>query len=211
MSRTLLHRLQGRIFSSRYTFLDYGDAMHLTDKLASEVEESGFEPEVIVSIDNGGRYPASRLGYKFQIPVVGMKVNHYGLSLCGYELDDIIGAYRVAKFLGYKPDKGIKKDVEEDLVLGKRVLLVDDDSYSGWTLDVATESIWKKKAADVKVGVMLTHSENEKVDFFGDSLTRSDFYCKRFRMPWCSLSPYYDYPKREFAELLALSSSVHHP
>lgn len=194
MKRNIIHKLQSQTFKiwSPFNFLNKKEAYDLVESLENNVKQSGYCPDVVVGISSGGDYPAEELSKRLNTPLTKVKISHYNLNFGGIEFDEIIGAYRIAKALGHKPKIELIKDVNIDEVKGKKILIIDDDSYSGKTLEVAKKSIKMKNPLDVKTGVLHTYLENHAVDFSGKCLPKKDFYNFKYRFPWSKISPYYE-------------------
>lgn len=194
MSRNIIHKIQNQIFRiwSPFNFLNEKGVSNLVESLRYNIEQSGYCPDIIVGISSGGDYPAEELSKKLNTNFTKMQVSHYSLNLMGIKIDEIVGAYRIAKALGHKPKTELIKDVLPEEIEGKRVLIIDDDSYSGKTLDIAKESIKRKAPLDIRTGVLHTYQKNNIVDFAGKYFPKKEFYDLKFRFPWSKMSPYYE-------------------
>jgi hypoxanthine phosphoribosyltransferase len=104
--------------------------------------------------------------------------------------NDVAGAFRIAKMLGYRQKLEITRDVNEDEVRGNKVIVIDDDSSSGKTLQTAIDLIEAKGAREIKTAVLQTPADTPRVDFAGQRHERSEYRRMRFRFPWARTSPY---------------------
>ena len=201
MERNLLHIIQGQLlrFTGRYKFLTYNDVDLLVESLAEKIYSSGYVPDAIVGISSGGEYPAILISQDFQTSLALMDVNHYGIKFNGCEIEELVGLYRLAKLLGHSPRVTVEHDIREEEVAGKRVLLVDDDSYSGLTLEVALQSVKEKRPREIRTAVLQTYTGNPLVDFAGRQMDRKQLYGRREIYPWSLLSSHYsnDHKKTE--------------
>ena len=193
MQRNPLHVVESHLLKimGRRRFFSYDDVDLLNDSLAEKIDHSGYAPEVVVGIAKGGEYPAFAISADFEAALASMTVNHYGMELNGFQIEDIVGAYRLARLFGYRPRADVTQDVAREVIEGKRVLIVDDDSYSGLTIKAALKSINKKGPLDVKTAVIHTYLGNPCVDFAGVLTSRDSLYEKRQIYPWSPLSPSY--------------------
>ena len=194
MGRNLVHLVQSQIFgiTGPFTFLDSSDVSKLIDSLETEVKKSDFRPDMVVGISNGGDLPALEISERLGADIAYIKINHYSLKVCGFELDEIVGFYRLAKMLGHKPRRRLIKNLPTKKVEGKRILLVDDDSYSGWTLEIAKKAIGKRFPHQVRTAVLHTYEGNRLVDYSGKLYPKREFYGAKLRFPWAKISPHYD-------------------
>jgi len=117
-------------------WLEFGDASR---ELAHEVLHSGFEPEVVVAIARGGLLLAGSIAYAL------------GVKSCGalnVEFYTGVGERLEAPIV-------LPPMLDEQSLTGKRVLLVDDVSDSGRTLDMVMQLL-KAGGADVRSIVLYT-------------------------------------------------------
>jgi len=193
MQRNPLHIVQSYLLkiTGRRRFLSYDDVDSLNDSLAEKIDNSGYAPDVVVGISKGGEYPAFVISCDFGADIASVKVNHYGIGLNGFQIEDIVGVYRLARLFGYRPSINVQQDVAREVIASRRVLIVDDDSYSGLTLEAALRSINEKEPLEVKTAVLHTYTGNPCVDFAGMLSSRESLYRKRQVYPWSLLSPHY--------------------
>ena len=117
-------------------WLEFGDASR---DLAHDVLASGFEPEVVVAIARGGHLLAGSIAYAL------------GVKSCGalnVEFYTGVGERLEAPIV-------LPPMLDEQSLTGKRVLLVDDVSDSGRTLDMVMQLL-KAGGADVRSIVLYT-------------------------------------------------------
>jgi hypoxanthine phosphoribosyltransferase len=191
MGRNILHAMQSNLFSvcRRFRFLDMNDVDGLVGRLAHCTED--YEPDLIVGISSGGDFPAGELGSRLRIPCTSMQVSHYSLKILGLELDEIVGMYMLAKALGHKHQTTIIKPADPAEISGRKVLMVDDDSYSGETMKLAKMSLKSSRPASIKAAVLHTYEGNDVVDYAGEWHGKKEFYSARMRFPWSKISPFY--------------------
>ena len=145
-------------------WLEFGDASR---DLAHDVLASGFEPEVVVAIARGGLLLAGSIAYAL------------GVKSCG--------ALNVEFYTGVgerlKDPVVLPPMLDEQSLVGKRVLLVDDVSDSGRTLDMVMQLL-KAGGADVRSIVLYTKP---------GTLHEPDYTWRRtplwITFPWSALPP----------------------
>jgi len=145
-------------------WLEFGDASR---DLAHEVLASGFEPEVVVAIARGGLLLAGSISYALGIKSCGaLNVEFY--TGIGEKLPDPIV---------------LPPLLDESSLYGKRVLLVDDVSDSGRTLDMVVQLL-KASGADVRSIVLYTKP---------GTMHEPDYTWRRtplwITFPWSALPP----------------------
>ncbi|MFP4118763.1 MAG: phosphoribosyltransferase [Candidatus Woesearchaeota archaeon] len=194
MGRNILHCIQSHVFSKldHFHFLDWNDARVLVDSLTENVCAMNYKPDLIIGISSGGDYPAELMSERLGVEHTTMDVSHYSLSVFGLEVDEIIGMYRVATLMGHKPRTRLVRTVSPEYVFDKNILLIDDDAYSGKTLDIAINELMRAHPADIRTGVLQTHDTNKHVDFSGEKFPKHEYYKQKFRFPWSKISPYYN-------------------
>jgi hypoxanthine phosphoribosyltransferase len=125
----------------------------LARRLARLVREDGFEPEIIVAISRGGLMPARILSDHLNLfDLATLKVEHY----------HALYKQKVAK---------IRYPLTAE-VAGRRVLLVDDVSDTGDSLQVATAHLLERgEPADLRTAVLHHKRVSSFVpDYFAEEL-----------------------------------------
>lgn len=116
--------------------ITWGRVYQLVRRLAQLIREDGFQPDIVVAIARGGYVPARLICDFLDIyDLTSIRIGHYTAGVCKAE--------RARLFMPLAVD-----------VSDKKVLLVDDVSDSGDTLELALQHIRDNKAAEVKVAVM---------------------------------------------------------
>lgn len=146
------------------TWQEFGEAAR---ELAREVWESGYHPDLIVSVARGGLLPAGAIGYALDIKsLLVLNVEFYtgiGTTLLDPRLVDPV------------PDNsGLD---------GKTVLIVDDVADSGRTLEFV-RGICARRAKNIRVAVLYKKSR---------SVIDPDYVWKRtdewISFPWSAQRP----------------------
>jgi len=145
-------------------WLEFGDASR---DLAHDVLASGFEPEVVVAIARGGLLLAGSISYALGVKSCGaLNVEFY--TGVGERLENPVV---------------LPPMLDEQSLVGKRVLLVDDVSDSGRTLDMVMQLL-KASGADVRSIVLYTKP---------GTLHEPDYTWRRtplwITFPWSALPP----------------------
>ncbi|MFC1747195.1 phosphoribosyltransferase [Pseudomonadota bacterium] len=132
--------------------LTWGEIQRLTRRLAQLVKSAGYQPDVIVAIARGGYVPARMVCDFLNIyNLTSLRVAHYTSTNQKNE------AARLSTPLNID-------------VRGLKVLIIDDVSDTGDTLQVTLEHIHSFDPAEVKVGVL----HHKTVSYI-----EPDFYAKK--------------------------------
>ncbi len=62
-------------------YVSYNTVPKLIKKLAERIEESGFDPDVIVAIGSGGFIPARIIKTFINRPIFAVGISYYGMDL----------------------------------------------------------------------------------------------------------------------------------
>lgn len=173
------------------TFLSLGQVDELCLQLVRRVKSSGFDPEVVLGVAEGGLYPGCRIARGLNLPRGSICISHRQLRIANMDADDVIGGLFLRSALkGRQPEIKAAPDID---IEGKRVLLVDDDCATGDTLRMAL-NIVGRSTTTVRTATLrrLAHA-NPMPDYCAE-----DYLGHRFRhpfrhprFPWIKYSPYY--------------------
>lgn len=130
--------------------ITWATVQRLSKKLAMKIQSSSFRPDIIVGIARGGYVPARILcDYLDIYELSSIRITHY-----------TAGAEKRQK--AYLAE-GLSKDLS-----GKRVLLVDDVSDSGVTLELASNHLHDCGAESVRMAVLHhKHTSTIEPDYYG--------------------------------------------
>lgn len=131
------------------TTWDYMD--RLCRKVADQIIDDGFEPEIIVALARGGWFA--------------------GRVLCDLLGVDDLTSLKVEHYSGIMRDKkvDIRYPLLEESVRGRRVLIVDDIANTGESLKKAREHVIERGAKEVKTATLLLISTSRFTpDYFGE-------------------------------------------
>jgi len=135
--------------------IGWGEVLRLSRQVAGQIRTSGFVPEIVIAIARGGYVPARLLcDYLDLFNLCSIRISHYTLA-----------TQRAATARLEMP---LAVDIQ-----GKRVLLVDDVSDSGETLQLAMQHLHSGKPAEVKVAVLHHKIVSPLVpDYFGKKILK---------------------------------------
>lgn len=136
-------------------YVTWGEAIRLCYKLAKEVVDSGYKPDVIVSIMRGGVVPALIVSDILNVDsFYALRVKHWGIAEEVYSVP-------------------VVEQLPQGKIEGKKVLVVDEVADTGKTLDVAVKELLKLGPAEVRSAVL--HLKPNSViipDYFAERLNR---------------------------------------
>ena len=147
--------------NERYLYITWMDVQRLSEKLADQIAETGFRPDIIVAVSRGGFDPARILSDELNIrSLASLQVIYYaGIR----ERND-------------KPQ--VKYPLNAD-ISGLNVLVVDDVADSGNSLKVVKEYVDSLGPREVKMAT-LHHKpwSTFEPDFYAESVDKWIIY------PW---------------------------
>lgn len=129
-------RCQAEKESFRCELISFNEVLRLSRSLARKIKASGYIPDLIVSIGRGGYVPG-RLISDFLLfnDLTSMKIEHY------------------ARAADMREEARIKFPIPVDIA-GKKILVVDDVTDTGETLNLAVAYILNLKPASVRTAVL---------------------------------------------------------
>ena len=134
--------------------ISWAEVYRLSSQLARQVTDAAFRPDVVIAIARGGYVPARLICDFLDIyNLTSVRITHYTAGSSKEE------AARLSSPLCME-------------IKGLRVLLVDDITDTGDTIEVALRHLREFGPAELKVGV-LQHKKQ--------SLLKPDFYAKTLR------------------------------
>jgi uncharacterized protein len=132
--------------------ISWGEVYRLSALLAQQIKDAGYMPDLVIAIARGGYIPARLVCDFLDIyNLTSIRITHY---TAGSNKEETA---RLSSPLCMK-------------IKGLKVLLVDDITDTGDTIEVALQHIREFKPAEIKVAV-LQHKKQ--------STLRPDFYTKR--------------------------------
>lgn len=136
-----------------FTHLSWEDVEELTIALSEKIKRVGFKPDIIVAVSRGGFDPARILCDQLLIRrLASLQVEYYeGVNV------------------GEEPEIVIPLNAD---VIGLDVLLVDDVSDSGESLNLALEHLKEKGSEEVRVATLHCKPWSDfEPDFFVERVT----------------------------------------
>ena len=116
--------------------ITWAEVERLCKRLAGMIRDSGYKPDIVVTIGRGGYVPARLLcDYLHLMNLTSIKIEHY-----------YAGTRKQKKAVIRYP---LKADIEN-----LQVLLVDDVNDTGDTLDLAIRHLKEHKPAEIRTAVM---------------------------------------------------------
>ena len=119
-------------------YLSYNDIHKTIKRLAGEILDSGYSPDVIVAIGTGGFIPARMLKTFINRPILTVGLSYYDAN--------------------NQPRGSIEKiqwiDEVERKLMGKRILLVDEVDDSRFTLEYCLQELLAHKPEELAVAVL---------------------------------------------------------
>lgn len=139
----------------RCEIVSWGRINQLSRKIANSIRKAGFQPDIVVAVARGGYVPARQLCDLLDIyDLTSVRIMHY-----------TSGAQQIEHARLVMP---LAVDVSN-----KRILLVDDVTDSGDTLELAYQHITEHGAAAIKTAV-LHHKQLSTFipDYYGQKITK---------------------------------------
>lgn len=128
----------------------WDEIQDLVEKAVGKVKEAGFRPDAIVAISRGGLVPGRLFADHLHIKdVVSVKADHWGITAAKD------GKARIA----HSTNADLK---------GKKLLVVDDVTDTGQSMELVLEHLKEFEPAEIKTATAYHLSNSKYVpDFFG--------------------------------------------
>ncbi len=130
--------------SNEKIFFTYNDIHNTIQKLSTQIQQSGFEPDLIVAIGTGGFIPARIIKTYLNKPILTV----------GLRLYDENNQPKDA------PEKIQWIDEVEKKLKGKKILLVDEVDDSRVTLEYCLRELMSDEPSEIAVAVL--HNKNKE-------------------------------------------------
>lgn len=173
--------------------------MSLSRELATRVRESGFSPTLVVGIREGGAFPAvavaRELGAQVEFILVQRAQSGFRHSRLGRLAARLLAApYKrwywvrlLAEAANRRGGHKLASIPTDGRIRGQRILVVDDFSASGRTLQRAAEALNAQGAAAIKTAVLTFLPGSERTPYPPDLSA-----CQRWlTFSWSTDSPHY--------------------
>jgi hypoxanthine phosphoribosyltransferase len=166
----------------------WNEAFAMSRDLARRIKSNVYRPDLVVAIGRGGFIPARVVcDYLLFRDLTSIKIEHWGIAAC-------------------KGDAArIKFPLSVD-VAGLKVLIIDDVTDTGDTLQVALNYVSEKRASEIRTGV-LQHklSSRFEPDYYADLV-------KEWRWiiyPWAAHEDLVGFLERILTEEFMSESQIH--
>ncbi len=180
-------RLQRMIFRlTGGSFFSLAEVKQLSVELAAKVRDSGYVPEVVVGIANGGLYPALHVAQNLGLPFETIRITHRQIRIGNLDTDDVIGGCYLRDAL-YGNEPVVLSECPES-IRGRKILLVDDDCTRGQTFRAALELV-AGSATEAKTACIRVLGGEYNPDYAVRDHRGRAFKFPRF--PWYKYSPEY--------------------
>ncbi len=137
-------------------YFSYNDIHKTVKNLASQIDESGYDPQLMVAIGTGGFIPARILKTFVEKPIYTVGISYYDHE--------------------NKPKDSPQKiqwiDEVEQKLQGKKILLVDEVDDSRSTLEYCLRELLKHEPAEIAVAVL----HNKRKEKRGEIPAEIDYY-----------------------------------
>lgn len=168
------------------SFFSLSEVERLSGQLSEQIRASGYQPDLVVGIANGGLFPAFHVAKALGLPFDAIRITHRQLRFGHLDTDDIIGCCYLRDAL-YGSDTVVLGSCP-DAILGKKILLVDDDCTRGRTFRSALDCV-AGHAAAAKTACIRVLNGNYNPDYVVLDHRGKVFKFPRF--PWYKYSPEY--------------------
>ena len=130
-------------------YVSYNTVHKLIKKLAERIEESGFDPDVIVAIGSGGFIPARIIKTFINRPIFAVGISYYGMD----------HKHRA------HPTKIQWIDEVQEQLRGKKVLLIDEVDDTRATLAYCVGELLSYQPEEIAVLVLHNKFKKKDVEF----------------------------------------------
>ena len=139
----------------RCELISWSEVQRLCLRLATQIRDSNYHPDIVVAIARGGFVPARLLcDYLDIMALTSIKIEHY---LAG----------------SAKQEQAVIRHPLCIAIENQRVLLVDDVNDSGDTLDVAMQHLLSFQPREVRIAVMHHKTSTHfKVDYLAKTIIK---------------------------------------
>ena len=130
-------------------YVSYNTVHKMVAKLAREITESGFDPDVIVAIGSGGFIPARMIKTHINRPIFAVGISYYGVD---HKHRD-------------RPTKIQWIDEVQEQLRGKNVLLIDEVDDTRATLGYCVGELLKYEPKEIAVLILHNKLKAKDVEF----------------------------------------------
>ena len=142
-------KLCERIYMDEKFYVSYNTVHKLIKKLAQKIEDSGFDPDVIVAIGSGGFIPARIIKTFINRPIYAVGISYYGVDHKHRE----------------HPTKIQWIDEVQGQLRGKKVLLIDEVDDTRATLAYCVGELLSYEPEEIAVLILHNKLKQKDVEF----------------------------------------------
>ena len=139
-------------------YLPYNTIHNTVKKMAREIVDSGYDPDLIVAIGTGGFVPARILKTFLALPILTVGIKYYD------DNNNPMDAPRKIQWI----------DEVEKKLEGKKILLVDEVDDSRVTLEYCLQELLRHRPSEIAIAV-LQNKNKEKRGAIPPQVSR--YYC----------------------------------
>jgi hypoxanthine phosphoribosyltransferase len=175
----------------KYIFLKKEDLNKMINIIINKIKDSGYNPEIVIAILEEGIIPAELISQRLGLKLATIGFASYSLKLFGIEVEHFPIIKRIAKPFGYRREVKMTKKLNGN-IKNKKVLVVDNDSVKGKTINLALATLQKYNPKEIKTAVLCKYHVLDIIDFCAVDVSKKKGLEKRHRIaPWVEISPYY--------------------
>ncbi len=164
-----------------YLRISYDDMDKLTNEVFKQIQASGFQPDVILGIARGGWLPARILSDCYD-----------SIGLEGVEVISVTTKYYAG--IGKRAKRVVMHQEYGRSLVGLDVLIVDDVSDTGHTLDYVLKYVKWLGAQSIKLATVLFKTGAMKPDYYAKEVNRDIWIV-------------FPYERREFERIISKEES----
>jgi hypoxanthine phosphoribosyltransferase len=169
-------------------------------ELSKLIDKSGFKPECIVYIKSGGYLVGKYISEYFNVPYNGLRISRQGnelkkhlkiiLKIIPKYIKNILRVMELKSGYHKKHNERLVTEVDESLVNGTNILLVDDSIDTGNTIISAIKFLHNNYGENLNVKVAALNKFK-----LSEEVANTDFYLYEDSIiiyPWSKDSAQYD-------------------
>ena len=178
----------------RLEFYDLNQTDELCKELSNKVEESDFNPDVVIGVLDKGFYPAYKMSEYLKLPLEFVHVSRPKHEVMGFKLYNSAVATKILSPFYKESKPSLKEEFNPSGITGLNVLLIDEDCSSGETFSVAENVVKDFNPNEIRTGTIYRFKDHHAPDFYVDEITLLNNPIVKFkiRFPWYFHSPDYE-------------------
>lgn len=169
-------------------------------RLAHKIEEAKFKPDCVIYIKSGGYLVGKGVADYFNTQLKGFRISREGnntksrlsiiLKILPMFLKNLLREIEFKSGIHKKKSKRVVTEVDDSLVVGKNILLVDDSIDTGNTIVTAVNFIRKSYGNDIDIKIVGLNKFK-----ISEELVKTDYYVYEDSIiiyPWSKDSKEYE-------------------